>query len=75
MTKASRRDFEYGLSAEAFNEICGADPEALRRLRLGISVLEIVAIRCGLQCLTVIFFSPCRIFLDAELRCQRTIQG
>ena len=38
--KASRRYFEYGLSAEAFDEICGADPEALRRLRLGISVLE-----------------------------------
>ncbi|EHP42136.1 hypothetical protein OR16_15977 [Cupriavidus basilensis OR16] len=40
MIKASRRYFEHGLSAEAFDEICGADPEALRRLRLGISVLE-----------------------------------
>ncbi len=39
MTKENRKYFEEGLSEDAFGDICGADTEALRRLRLGIAVL------------------------------------
>lgn len=40
MTKVSRRYFEEGLSTDVFDEICGPDADALRRLRLGIAVLD-----------------------------------